>query len=61
MPCAITGTGGKLRPFHKVVLKVGEPIYPDELGLKAMNNDEYKRVANAIMDKIYEMKSEIDC
>lgn len=60
LPVAITAKNNKIKAFGKVVIKCGEPITYEQLGFKAMNNEEYKRVSGEIMDKIYEMKVEID-
>lgn len=60
LPVALTGAEGRIRPFRKVVVRCGQPIPADQLGLTAKNNDEYKRVSKEIMDKIYEMKATID-
>lgn len=60
LPVAITGKNNKISVFKRIVVKCGEPITYDELGFKNFNNDEYKRISSEIMDRIYEMKSEID-
>lgn len=60
LPVAITGKDSRIRIFRKVVIKCGEPIPCDQLGLKAKSNEEYKRVSKEIMDKIYALKAEID-
>ncbi len=60
LPMAITGKNGRIRPFSKVVVKCGDPIPADQLGLTTKNNEEYKRVAKDIMDGIYKMKETID-
>ena len=60
LPVAISAKKGKVSFFKKVVVKCGEPITFEQLGFREFNNEEYQRVSEQIMDKIYSIKSEID-
>lgn len=60
LPVTITGTNGRVRLFHKVIVKCGKPIPYEELGLVSADKAEYNRVSAEIMAQIYKTKDELD-
>ncbi|MGI6030589.1 MAG: lysophospholipid acyltransferase family protein [Eubacteriales bacterium] len=49
---------GPVKPFHRVELRIGDPIYYDKKALGKLENEDYKRLAQDVMHKIKELQHE---
>lgn len=55
LPVCIQTKDYRMKPFRRVDVRIGKPIYPDELALSARTPEEYKRVSEFIFSKITDM------
>ncbi len=55
LPVCIQTKKFRIVPFRRIDVRIGKPIYPDELALTATTSDEYKRASEYVFGKINEM------
>lgn len=48
----------KYRPFGKIIVKIGKPMYFDEYYNKKMTTDDYRMISQDILKSIYSLKNE---